>query len=94
MQKISKLLLFAIFAFAARYADVDLHHAPPGDARQWIAGSDYAYHARRILGEWNSMSCFAETDSGSEKHFLTELRHDVPRESDIYMSGIDSSWCS
>ncbi|KAI0915794.1 hypothetical protein AcV5_003616 [Taiwanofungus camphoratus] len=49
MQKISKLLLFAIFAFAARYADVDLHHAPPGDARQWIAGSDYAYHARRIL---------------------------------------------
>ncbi|CCM05010.1 uncharacterized protein FIBRA_07209 [Fibroporia radiculosa] len=47
MQKISKLLLFSMFAFAAHYSDLEENPVRPG--HEWDIGAEYAVKARRIL---------------------------------------------
>ena len=44
-QEVTRLLLFSIFAIAARFTDDD----PPQDNKMWEAGCDYLDSARNIL---------------------------------------------
>lgn len=56
MQEVTRLLLFAIFAIAARFVDDD---PPPQLDKMWDAGCEYLDSARDILG-W-----FYPSSSGS-----------------------------
>ncbi|PCH43468.1 hypothetical protein WOLCODRAFT_164462 [Wolfiporia cocos MD-104 SS10] len=48
MQQVSRLLLFAMFAFAAKYSDLEAHLSQ--DGTQWHTGRIYATQARKVLG--------------------------------------------
>lgn len=47
-QTVTKLLLLAIFAIAARYMD---NNTPTSDEAMWEAGNDYLAQARTVLGK-------------------------------------------
>lgn len=74
MQQVTKLLLLAMFAFAARYApqtSVTQEPASPSTNRLLQAGMEYATDARRLLSrQYTSYKLLNELKQISHRHYI------------------------